>query len=62
LHNIKGSNNWKRSIIGAGSVVSKSIPSDEIWAGNPIVFIKSMRIAELNIYDFFYKLLSTEIF
>lgn len=29
-----------RSIIGAGSVVTKNIPEDEIWAGNPAKFIK----------------------
>jgi acetyltransferase-like isoleucine patch superfamily enzyme len=37
---LKGVNIGDRSIIGAGSVVSKNIPADEIWAGNPIKFIK----------------------
>ena len=30
----------KNSIVGAGSVVTKDIPSNEIWAGNPAKFIK----------------------
>jgi acetyltransferase-like isoleucine patch superfamily enzyme len=29
-----------RSIIGAGSVVTKNIPPDQIWAGNPAKFIR----------------------
>ena len=30
----------KHSIVGAGSVVRKSIPENEIWAGNPASFVK----------------------
>lgn len=30
----------KNSIVGAGSVVTKDIPDNEIWAGNPAKFIK----------------------
>ena len=28
------------AIIGAGSVVTKDVPADEVWAGNPAKFIK----------------------
>ncbi len=31
----------KNSIVGAGSVVTRDIPDNEIWAGNPARFIKS---------------------
>lgn len=31
-----------RSIVAAGSVVVKSIPSDEVWGGNPAKFIKKL--------------------
>lgn len=30
----------KNAIVGAGSVVTKDIPENEIWAGNPARFIK----------------------
>ena len=29
-----------KAIVGAGSVVTKDIPSGEIWAGNPAEFIR----------------------
>jgi acetyltransferase-like isoleucine patch superfamily enzyme len=31
-----------KSIVAAGSVVSKSIPDNEIWGGNPIKFIRKI--------------------
>lgn len=37
---LKGVEIGERSVIGAGSVVTRSIPADEIWAGNPAVFIR----------------------
>lgn len=30
----------KRAVVGAGSVVTKNIPENEIWAGNPARFIR----------------------
>ena len=39
---LKGVTIGENSIIGACSVVSKNIPSDQIWAGNPIKFIKKL--------------------
>lgn len=37
---LKGVTIGARSIIGAGSVVTKDVPVDEIWAGNPAKFIR----------------------
>lgn len=39
---LKGVTIGERSIVGAGSVVTKSIPDGEIWAGNPAKFIKKI--------------------
>ena len=32
----------ENSIVGAGSVVTKSSPANEIWTGNPAKFIRKI--------------------
>jgi len=39
---LKGVHIGENSVVGAGSVVSKSIPSNEVWAGNPVKFIRKV--------------------
>lgn len=39
---LKGVEIGERSVVGAGSVVTRSIPADELWAGNPAVFIRKI--------------------
>lgn len=39
---LKGVTIGSNSIIGAGSIVTKSIPPGEIWAGNPAHFIRKV--------------------
>lgn len=39
---LKGVTVGEKSIIGAGSVVTKNIPDGEIWAGNPVKFIRKV--------------------
>lgn len=39
---LKGVTVGKRSVVGAGSVVTKNIPDNQIWAGNPARYIKDV--------------------
>lgn len=40
---LKGVTIGRNAIIGAGSVVSRDVPDNEIWAGNPAIFIKKLK-------------------
>ena len=40
---LKGVSIGKNSIVGACSVVTRNIPDNEIWGGNPAKFIKSIQ-------------------
>lgn len=39
---LKGVTIGKNSVVAAGSVVTKSIPENQIWGGNPAKFIKEL--------------------
>lgn len=39
---LKGVTIGKKSVVGAGSVVTKTIPDGEIWGGNPAHFIRKV--------------------
>ena len=43
---LKGVTIGKHSVIGAGSVVTKNIPDNEVWAGNPARFIRRLDTAQ----------------
>ena len=40
---LKGCSIGENSIVGAGSVVTRKIPANQIWGGNPAVFIKEIK-------------------
>lgn len=40
---LKGVTIGEKAIVGAGSVVTRSIPDGEIWAGNPAKFIRKIK-------------------
>lgn len=37
---VKGVTIGDNAVIGAGSIITRDIPSNEVWAGNPAKFIK----------------------
>lgn len=39
---LKGVTVGKHAVVGAGSVVTKNIPDEELWAGNPAKYIKTI--------------------
>ena len=43
---LKGVRIGKKSIVGAGSVVTRDIPDGEIWAGNPAKFIRKLEVTD----------------
>tara|TARA_B100001113_G_C21086180_1_gene612201 strand:- start:858 stop:1520 length:663 start_codon:yes stop_codon:yes gene_type:complete len=51
----KGVTIGKNSIIGAGSVVTKDVPDNAIYAGNPAKFIKNLDEKEFNTRKDFFK-------
>jgi acetyltransferase-like isoleucine patch superfamily enzyme len=39
---LKGVTIGENAVVGAGSVVTKDIPADQIWGGNPARFLRSL--------------------
>lgn len=39
---LKGVTIGNNAVVAAGSVVSRSIPANELWGGNPAKFIKKI--------------------
>lgn len=39
---LKGVNIGDRAIIGSGSVVTKNVPENQVWAGNPARFVRAL--------------------
>ena len=39
---LKGVTIGENAIVGACSVITKDVPANEIWAGNPAKFIKNL--------------------
>lgn len=39
---LKGVTIGDNSVIGAGSVVTRDVPANEVWAGNPARFMKKL--------------------
>lgn len=40
---LKGVTVGEKAVIGAGSVVTRNVPDNEVWAGNPATFIKKVK-------------------
>ena len=41
---LKGVNIGENAVIGAGSVVTRDIPPNEIWAGNPAIYCRTIGV------------------
>lgn len=46
---MKGVTIGERTIVGAGAVVTRSLPADEIWGGNPARLIRSAAILQTHL-------------